>query len=786
MRYPLHHDDSVTVKANTSVLQDSFFHPFPHLAVENAEEIHASAFKNSHFTVNSLYLLLLGACHSMCPLKYRVVRLTWTHPTCPERLRIMKCGLSSMKLRTGAITLRQITCDQFRHLPAITTMPPTPAALLGELRGRHDVRCFPWHHPPPPPKSWDCNVRGKFRLALRFNWPLRARGLSARVQANPSATSLPLQRPGASDAADAPLDCRTGNSSTVNVLYSFQLNKRNGNRALLSHLRTRSVWKLSPYDLQPSTWIHPREKVRRAVSSRQPAPAAKFQVPSSYSSVKRGVPAVTGLKEGHGGRAIGLPAHRGGASTPHLMATKAGLGVLPHSTSSQGRSQQGYVRLSLTNLLETGSDVKNKVETVHKLGCQLLKAANRKLKIANCGLYATLPFRWSLRSSYRSELCHSFTNQLHSWPGGLPRYLLCSLTISKVQHTPGSTENEEIVTRQSLYTVSSPGPSQEEAGLLRCEVRPCDEAGAVLLRLSRLQRERANAAILLVVKVENPSSGEAVLGKLQFVLGEYVYVDALGRLDVLITFPASLQSIIVAEMLENLPSATGVVEINEFKGMRVFKCRGWITITGTSVRADEGEARKLWSSAGMKGRWRSPRKPADQRLRLARFPHYSIRGRPRRESRQIRLGGRGRKENSIPASSGNLQIYYMKVNRSVYMGLFSRFETEARKRKGRTGFNPRPGHSRIVQVEIVLDDATGRRVFSGISRFPCRFILALLHKHLYSLIGSQDPSPSERGDLGGSEVLRTDEDDARRLWSSAGKREIPEKIGGIIRHDAHM
>ncbi|KAJ8876045.1 hypothetical protein PR048_023953 [Dryococelus australis] len=39
----LHHDDSVTASVNISVLKDCFFRPSPHLAVENAEEMHASA-----------------------------------------------------------------------------------------------------------------------------------------------------------------------------------------------------------------------------------------------------------------------------------------------------------------------------------------------------------------------------------------------------------------------------------------------------------------------------------------------------------------------------------------------------------------------------------------------------------------------------------------------------------------------------------------------------------------------------------------------------------------------
>ncbi|KAJ8885779.1 hypothetical protein PR048_011979 [Dryococelus australis] len=41
-------------------------------------------------------------------------------------------------------------------------------------------------------------------------------------------------------------------------------------------------------------------------------------------------------------------------------------------------------------------------------------------------------------------------------------------------------------------------------------------------------------------------------------------------------------------------------------------------------------------------------------------------------------------------------------------------------------------------VGVVLDDAVGRQVYSGISRFSRPLILALLHTHLNLLIGSQD------------------------------------------------
>ncbi|KAJ8889781.1 hypothetical protein PR048_009284 [Dryococelus australis] len=40
MRYQLYHDDSVTASVNISVLNDCFFRQSPHLAVENAEEMH--------------------------------------------------------------------------------------------------------------------------------------------------------------------------------------------------------------------------------------------------------------------------------------------------------------------------------------------------------------------------------------------------------------------------------------------------------------------------------------------------------------------------------------------------------------------------------------------------------------------------------------------------------------------------------------------------------------------------------------------------------------------------
>ncbi|KAJ8895830.1 hypothetical protein PR048_001169 [Dryococelus australis] len=57
----------------------------------------------------------------------------------------------------------------------------------------------------------------------------------------------------------------------------------------------------------------------------------------------------------------------------------------------------------------------------------------------------------------------------------------------------------------------------------------------------------------------------------------------------------------------------------------------------------------------------------------------------------------------------------------------------------RTGFNALPDFH-MWEVGIVPDDATGRRVFSGISRFPRRFIPAPLHTHLGSPYSAEKTS----------------------------------------------
>ncbi|KAJ8868765.1 hypothetical protein PR048_030305 [Dryococelus australis] len=94
-------------------------------------------------------------------------------------------------------------------------------------------------------------------------------------------------------------------------------------------------------------------------------------------------------------------------------------------------------------------------------------------------------------------------------------------------------------------------------------------------------------------------------------------------------------------------------------------------------------------------RGRSPRKPADQQHRPAQFPHAKIL--------------------SDVAQRGTLASH-----------------------QGEPGSIP----SRVtpdVRKWVVTDDAVGRRVFSGIFRFPRPFIPALLYIHFtITLIGSQD------------------------------------------------
>ncbi|KAJ8887283.1 hypothetical protein PR048_013498 [Dryococelus australis] len=92
-------------------------------------------------------------------------------------------------------------------------------------------------------------------------------------------------------------------------------------------------------------------------------------------------------------------------------------------------------------------------------------------------------------------------------------------------------------------------------------------------------------------------------------------------------------------------------------------------------------------------------------------------------------------------------------------------------------------HPRIFHIVIAPEDAAGRRVFSGISRSRRPCVPALLHTHL--VLGEIWAAPS-------IEVLRADEGEVRRVWSSAGmqgwgKQQILEKprhYSCIARHDS--
>ncbi|KAJ8894224.1 hypothetical protein PR048_006836 [Dryococelus australis] len=86
---------------------------------------------------------------------------------------------------------------------------------------------------------------------------------------------------------------------------------------------------------------------------------------------------------------------------------------------------------------------------------------------------------------------------------------------------------------------------------------------------------------------------------------------------------------------------------------------------------------------------------------------------------------------------------------------------------------PIPGRATgFSQVGIVPDDAVGRRVFSGISRFPRSFIPALLHIHLNRPPGEVEARYG-----------------ATPQCKGGGEREIYEEtplISGIVRLDSHM
>ncbi|KAJ8894987.1 hypothetical protein PR048_000295 [Dryococelus australis] len=108
----------------------------------------------------------------------------------------------------------------------------------------------------------------------------------------------------------------------------------------------------------------------------------------------------------------------------------------------------------------------------------------------------------------------------------------------------------------------------------------------------------------------------------------------------------------------------------------------------------------------------------------------------------------------IGAHNCEVFLYWDRVTQDVSHKLWSNDKRIAKRLarsrlpSRRSGFNPRPGHSTFSHVGIVLDDAVGRRIFSGISHFPPA--LSLRHCSVLNsitLIGSQDPAVKSRPDI---------------------------------------
>ncbi|KAJ8898378.1 hypothetical protein PR048_003738 [Dryococelus australis] len=113
------------------------------------------------------------------------------------------------------------------------------------------------------------------------------------------------------------------------------------------------------------------------------------------------------------------------------------------------------------------------------------------------------------------------------------------------------------------------------------------------------------------------------------------------------------------------------------------------------------------------------------------------------------------------------------ITRVTWMGRsFPGFTTPARLLPRRFGFNPRPGHSGFSHVGMVPDDTVGRRVFSGISRFPLPFHSGAAP---ITLIGYQDLDVKSRPNLF-----------TRSLVGETGEpRENPPTSSMARRHDSN-
>ncbi|KAJ8883160.1 hypothetical protein PR048_015000 [Dryococelus australis] len=202
---------------------------------------------------------------------------------------------------------------------------------------------------------------------------------------------------------------------------------------------------------------------------------------------------------------------------------------------------------------------------------------------------------------------------------------------------------------------------------------------------------------------------------------------------------------------------------------------------------------------------RSPRKPADQQHRPARFPRAKIRERPRRESSTVRLGGRrkfsfekvgnyavacvafdrrafskysgaapssphftlvGSQELAVTCRAKHIKLKYilqridshLRIRRdwryfksTAILGLELPGSTAARAfafYKGKPDSIPDGIAPGFPQVGIVPDDAACRRIFSGISRFPhpSKFGAAP-YSTLFTLIGCEDTEVKEPSKL---------------------------------------
>ncbi|KAJ8898342.1 hypothetical protein PR048_003702 [Dryococelus australis] len=114
--------------------------------------------------------------------------------------------------------------------------------------------------------------------------------------------------------------------------------------------------------------------------------------------------------------------------------------------------------------------------------------------------------------------------------------------------------------------------------------------------------------------------------------------------------------------------------------------------------------------------------------------HVYINPNPARQAERDKYYGWNRGDRGLchrdTAPARRPEMEASRLSTCAYSSAYGIMDKTDRLPPRRTEFNPRPGHSRFSHVRILHDDATGRRVFSGISRFPLPFIPILLHTHL--------------------------------------------------------